>query len=829
MKKEGSSDLIEPTRAGRARPWPLIAGLGTIFLGVWGATQWFANALAYQPGLGDPIVTIGGHSIYPPFAIGSWLVKYRIYDHPVLNEAFRQSSHILIGSVFAAAVIASVLRYTSTRDLQKPTPDLHGTAGWLPREDVMKSGLVGAGRGVYIGGWYDTKTKTVKYLRHDGPEHIDVTAPTRSGKGVGLILPTLLSWQHSVVVHDIKGEAWALTAGFRKNDLGHTVLRFDPTDSSGKSARFNPISEVRLGKIEEVADAMNIAAMIVDPDGKGMTDHWAKTGHELLSAGILHVLYAEQNKTLRGLVSFFCDPNSTMEQVAETMLRTEHDPTGQNGWQDPITLEPTRVHPMIAEAARSFLNKSENERSGVQSTAMSFLSLYRDPIVAMNTSHSDFRPYDLMNSDTPVSLYIVNKPSDKSRLKPLIRLLMSQIIRTNVRKMEFAGGRSVQGYKHRLLWLHDEASSTGKLEVLEDALPYMAGYGIKAYLIWQDREQKRAAYGQNESVSGQTHIRLAFAPNTIETAKWLSEMLGTTTRIKTSIGYSGKRGKATLDSINATVTETARPLMTPDEVMRLPAARKNKAGDIEAAGDMLVMVTGQKPIYGRQILYFLDPTFDRRSKIPPPDETDRIHAEVAPLAPLPRPTLPATDGAVPAKDTIAQDADDEAADWSSPPLTDAALADYPEDDSAPPAYVVHVDDAELELGPPIEADIAALASIADLESERPSDEPAAFALPEVANGSSFAGPKPPSESPGQAGMTLKDMLLASQVLAMESDGGTETGPDDGDQVAEDAMFVTSNGATPSKVDGAAQTAAHYDTEVLDILDALIGTEPDGKA
>lgn len=828
MKKVGNGDFIEPTRAGRARPWPLIAGLGTIFFGIWGATQWFAQALAYQPGLGDPILTVGDRALYPPFAIGSWLVKYRIYDHPVLNEAFRQSSHILIGSVFAAAVIASVLRYTTTRDLQKPTPDLHGTAGWLPREDVVKSGLVGAGRGVYIGGWYDTKSKTVKYLRHDGPEHIDVTAPTRSGKGVGLILPTLLSWQHSVVVHDIKGEAWALTAGFRKNDLGHTVLRFDPTDSSGKSARFNPISEVRLGEIEEVADAMNIAAMIVDPDGKGMADHWAKTGHELLSAGILHVLYAEQNKTLRGLVSFFCDPNSTMEQVAESMLRTEHDPTGKNGWQDPITLEPTTVHPMIAEAARSFLNKSENERSGVQSTAMSFLSLYRDPIVAMNTSHSDFRPYDLMNSDTPVSLYIVNKPSDKSRLKPLIRLLMSQIIRTNVRKMEFAGGRSIQGYKHRLLWLHDEASSTGKLEVLEDALPYMAGYGIKAYLIWQDREQKRAAYGQNESVSGQTHIRLAFAPNTIETAKWLSEMLGTTTRIKTAIGYSGKRGKATLDSINATVTETARPLMTPDEVMRLPAARKNKSGDIEAAGDMLVMVTGQKPIYGRQILYFLDPTFDRRSKIPPPDETDRIHAELAPVAPLPRPVIPPADSSASAQDALAQDADDEAADWASPPLTDAALADYAEDESAPPAYVLHVDDPELELGAAIEVDMAALAAAPDIESDDAEEHSDTHATPETNGVVPIATvSEPPREHGEQPGMTLKDMLLASQVLAMEDDGSAELHFDGYGTPHEESALVTSNDVLQAEA-GDGQGAAHYDSDVLDILDELIGTENGGR-
>jgi type IV secretion system protein VirD4 len=119
---------------------------------------------------------------------------------------------------------------------------------------------------------FGTKTKTV-YLRHSGPEHILVFAPTRSGKGVGIVIPTLLSWSESVLVHDIKGENWALTSGFREKVLKQRCLRFSPSETD--SARFNPLSEIRLDD-NLVKDVQNVSTMIVDPDGKGLQDHWAK-------------------------------------------------------------------------------------------------------------------------------------------------------------------------------------------------------------------------------------------------------------------------------------------------------------------------------------------------------------------------------------------------------------------------------------------------------------------------------------------------------------------------------------------------------------------------
>jgi type IV secretion system protein VirD4 len=206
------------------------------------------------------------------------------------------------------------------------------------------------------------------YLRHDGPEHVLCFAPTRSGKGVGLVVPTLLTWPGSAIVHDIKGENWTLTSGWRARS--GRVLLFDPTNA--QSAAYNPLLEVRRGEWE-VRDVQNIADVLVDPEGAlGKRNHWEKTSHALLVGTILHVLYAEPDKTLAGVANFLSDPKRPIEATLRAMMTAAH-------------LGETGVHPVVASAARELLNKSENERSGVLSTAMSFLGLYRDPVVATVT------------------------------------------------------------------------------------------------------------------------------------------------------------------------------------------------------------------------------------------------------------------------------------------------------------------------------------------------------------------------------------------------------------------------------------------------------------
>ena len=181
--------------------------------------------------------------------------------------------------------------------------------------------------------------------------------------------------------------------------------------------RYNPLLEVRKG-VDEVRDVQNIADILVDPEGMlERRNHWEKTAHSLLVGAILHVLYAEKEKTLSSVAAFLSDPKRSFEKTLTVMMRTNH--LGDDVKEC--------VHPVVAQAARELLNKSDNERSGVLSTAMSFLGLYRDPTVAKVTSKCDWRISDLMEADKPVSLYLVIPPSDISRTKPLVRLILNQI------------------------------------------------------------------------------------------------------------------------------------------------------------------------------------------------------------------------------------------------------------------------------------------------------------------------------------------------------------------------------------------------------------------
>jgi len=297
-------------------------------------------------------------------------------------------------------------------------------------------------------------------------------------------------------------------------------LLFDPTNA--KSAAYNPLLEVRRGEWE-VRDVQNVADVLVDPEGSlERRNHWEKTSHALLVGAILHVLYAEPDKTLAGVASFLSDPKRPIEVTLRAMMSTAH--LGEAG-----------THPAIASAARELLNKSENERSGVLSTAMSFLGLYRDPVVAKVTHHCDWRICDLVEGDRPTTLYLVVPPSDISRTKPLVRLILNQIGRRLTEDLQ------AKGRRRRLLLMLDEFPALGRLDFFESALAFMAGYGLKSFLIAQSLNQIEKAYGPNNAILDNCHVRVSFATNDERTAKRVSDALGTATEMRVMKNYAGHR------------------------------------------------------------------------------------------------------------------------------------------------------------------------------------------------------------------------------------------------------------------------------------------------
>src|SRR5271165_401519 len=486
--------------------WGQVLTVSAVVLAfLWGATQWVAWRLAFQPQLGHPWFNILDWPVYDPPAFFWWWFAYDAYARPI----FVEGAYIAASGGIAAVVVAIAMSVWRAREVKKVTT--YGSAHWAETPEVRQAGLLGHD-GVMLGRWRH------EYLRHDGPEHVLCFAPTRSGKGVGLVVPTLLTWPESAIVHDIKGENWTLTAGWRSR-FGR-VLLFDPTNAA--SAAYNPLLEVRRGEWE-VRDVQNIADVLVDPEGAlERRNHWEKTSHSLLVGAILHVLYAEPDKTLAGVANFLSDPKRPIESTLHAMMQTRH--LGEVG-----------PHPVVASAARELLNKSDNERSGVLSTAMSFLGLYRDPVVAEVTRRCDWRITDLIDDDRPATLYLVVPPSDISRTKPLIRLVLNQIGRRLTEDLH------AKNRRHRVLLMLDEFPALGRLDFFESALAFMAGYGLKAFLIAQSLNQIEKAYGANNSILDNCHVRVSFATNDERTAKRVSDALGTATEKKAMKNYAGHR------------------------------------------------------------------------------------------------------------------------------------------------------------------------------------------------------------------------------------------------------------------------------------------------
>ncbi|ENW1145901.1 type IV secretory system conjugative DNA transfer family protein [Neisseria gonorrhoeae] len=585
----------------------LLAGMGA-------ATQYFAHQFQYHSQLG-----YGIGKFYMPWSILIWYGKW----HGRYEQQFMTAFSIML-MVVAVGMIGLLVWNIVRKNTNKAHESLHGSARWADRKDIEAAGLLAKkgedSDGVYVGGWVDKKG-TLHYLRHSGPEHVLTYAPTRSGKGLGLVLPTLLSWPHSTFITDLKGELWALTAGWRKKYAHNKVIRFEPASAQG-SAAWNPLDEIRVGTEYEIGDVQNLATMIVDPDGKGLNSHWDKTAFALLTGVILHALYKARDDggvaTLPSVDRMLSDPEKPVGDLWVEMATYPH----ADG----------RPLPVISSAGQDMLDRPEEEAGSVLSTAKSFLALYRDNVVAANVSRSDFKIKDLMNDEDPVSLYIITQPNDKARLQPLVRILINMIIRLSADKMDFENGRPKVHYKHKMLAMLDEFPSLGKLEIMQESLAFIAGYGIKCYLICQDLNQlksRETGYGPDETITSSCHVQNAYPPNRIETAEHLSKLTGITTVVKEQITTSGKRVSAMLGQVSRTTQEVQRPLLTADECMRMPGPVKDARGLITQAGDMVIYVAGYPAIYGRQTLYFKDPVFEARSKVPPPRHTDRTQKKTA--------------------------------------------------------------------------------------------------------------------------------------------------------------------------------------------------------
>lgn len=563
-------------------------------------TQYFAHVFDYHEALGANF-----SKIYWPWKILDWAELYKA-DYPKVVE---DSMNVMFGCLAGIMLILMIAMIIQDQKI-KGNKYLHGSARWANIKDMEQAGLLHKkmpkGPVVYVGGIKD-KSGNFRYLVHGGPEHVLCFAPTRSGKGVGLVVPTMLSWSDSVVCNDIKGELWALTSGWRQKYLKSKVIRLE--FSSVNSAHWNPLDEIRIGTEYEVGDAQNLAMLVVDPDGKGLDGpdgHWKKTAFALYTGLILYVLYEAKNPMSPIVKANF----HTIDMILSDKTRSVKEL-----W----TAMKEHSNPIVSAAGQDMLDRPDEEAGSVLSTVKSNLSLFRDPIVAKNVESSDFSVRDLMHHDSPVSLYLISQPSDKGRIRPMLRIFVCMCMRLLADKMEFKNGRAVKTYKHRLLMMLDEFPALGKMDIVQESLAFVAGYGIKCYLITQDLGQLYSAYGKDESITSNCHIQNCFPAIKDDTCAYISKMTGTTTIVKETKSKSGSGLKT---NITRGIQEVKRELLTPGEVKSLPGSVKDSKGMILEAGKMLIFAAGFPPIFGQQPLYFKDPIFSKRSAVPEAKKSD---------------------------------------------------------------------------------------------------------------------------------------------------------------------------------------------------------------
>lgn len=571
-------------------------------------TQYAASKLGYQEALYWSIWDFGDWKLYNPFAVFVWNGDYR-QDAPKL--------FINAYSIFGIITVSTTLVLVFIRLMfSKKTSDNYGSARFAKFAELEKSGLLD-GKGIFLG-----ITDNGYYVRDDAKTHTFLCAPSRSGKGVGIIIPTLLTWPHSVVVVDVKGENYAFTAGRRKK-MGQAILKFEPTALSG-SVKFNPFEEIRMGTPDEVKDCQNICRILADPTGKGYEGnnaHWTNNAADLLFGIVLHLKWvlkeASEPVNMTTVLNFMAEDTLGLRHHLGQIVNNAsngktgqimHDRSGRILAHANNSTEPLYFHPRVFQVFSKMASTPEKEFGSIQSTLETALSVYRDPVVAENMSRSDFSINDLMNHEKPVSLYLIVPPSDIDRLMPAFRSIVELLYRRNVEKMEFnLAKKNTEANKHRLLMLLDEFPQLGRLETFETAMGVIAGYGIKAFVICQSVMQINKLYGKDNGIISNCEVQVYYAPNDQETAEQLARMLGK----KTVETKSRNTGAALIKFDKShTYNETGRDLMTPDEVRALDPKKE------------LVFKRGMRPLLADKITWYDNPDFmELAQDIPKETET----------------------------------------------------------------------------------------------------------------------------------------------------------------------------------------------------------------
>ncbi len=498
--------------------------------------------------------------------------RFDIFKMPEFFWYYRRDP-LVLKALGAGMIIGLLIAGLMLWWLAKRKPPLHGAARFAKESEIRRAGFR-ASTGIVLG----KRGRTLfgfgrsKFLTFGGSEHCIVEAPTRSGKGVGIVIPNLLSWQESVVVLDVKRENWDATAGFRQKH-GQAVYLFNPTDPEGRTARYNPLGYIdRTDPDQVVIELQKIATMLFVPPERG-EPFWTDSARTAFVGVGAYLAVADQPFTIGAIYR----------------LMTTGDTRGF--FRRVLDDRSLDLSQGCRNALADFTSGADNTFAGIVQTVTSKLSLWLNPRVDAATEECDFDLRALRT--TPMSIYLGVSPDELDRVAPLYNLLFQQLVDLNVRDLPDAATPL------KVLVILDEFARIGRAQVIASAFSYVAGYGIRLLPVIQSRSQLRAVYGEhvaNEIVAN-CGVEVAFTPKELRVANELSERIGyvgqeSVTKSLTIHGVLANRSKS--------MSDQRRALLLPQELMQFPD------------GELLLLRGGIPPIHGDKIRYFADRLFRAR-------------------------------------------------------------------------------------------------------------------------------------------------------------------------------------------------------------------------
>ncbi|WP_420822383.1 type IV secretory system conjugative DNA transfer family protein [Sphingomonas ginkgonis] len=519
--------------------------------------------------------------------------KFDIFKMPAFFWYYRHDPVVLkalAGGALVGTIIAGLMLWW----VAKQKPPLHGAARFAKEGEIRRAGFR-AGDGIVLG------KKGGKFLTFGGSEHCIVEAPTRSGKGVGIVIPNLLSWQESVVVLDVKRENWDATAGFRKK-YGQAVYLFNPTDPEGQTARYNPLGYIdRTDPDQVVIELQKIATMLFVPPERG-EPFWTDSARTAFVGVGAYLAVADQPFTIGSIYR----------------LMTTGDTRGF--FRRVLDDRSLDLSQGCRNALADFTSGADNTFASIVQTVTSKLSLWLNPRVDAATEASDFDLRELRSRR--MSIYLGVSPDELDRVAPLYNLLFQQLVDLNVRDLPDTATPL------KILVILDEFARIGRAQVIASAFSYVAGYGIRLLPVIQSRSQLRAVYGEhvaNEIVAN-CGVEVAFTPKELRVANELSERIGyvgqeSVTKSLTIHGVLANRSKS--------MSDQRRALLLPQELMQFPDS------------ELLLLRGGIPPIHGEKIRYYADGLF--RARVEPAPEVPPIPRTLRDDEDLPECAMPTFD------------------------------------------------------------------------------------------------------------------------------------------------------------------------------------------